>query len=280
MDSENLTSESENTILLDFAPEKGKEGFHYPVSHEDGTLIDDFVRDILLRVDITDVIPGTRSPDGDLATLVLIDCHFQGFTGEKGIKEFKFNIFFEDAKKRTSYYPTVVNLWPDDEYVLNESKADMENKTTLGAKLGGSGGGVDAGVDATWERSSKFTRVNHARLTAQSWSGPQSRTKNGLKLFMEQNPKLKDGIPASVQIGVLLYLPKKDIELSALVDYHATGGYRFNHEWKEKDYGKVRRIDSSKFTPRKSMKSKAIESTELDEVDLEARCKAYHHKSM
>ncbi|EHL02278.1 hypothetical protein GLAREA_08518 [Glarea lozoyensis ATCC 20868] len=262
--------EPDNVALVQFVSVRDDTRFHESDEAEDRFIVDDFCAGLLLRVEVTDVVPGTLTPGGDPATLVLLKSSFLGFTSQRRFREVELIINFFDAQSSPYHDPEVVDLWPDGEYTYRSSERQVENTINASAMAGGSFAGASTSVGMLWERTTSTTQEDAALMTGATWRGPRSGRRNGVRLFLSENASQPTGIVTEVHSSVLLRQKKQDRQLTAEVKVTAQGGQRFRAEWLYRRLSGTRTISAPAFTPRKTSKSAKVNNNFLDNEDLTA----------
>jgi len=268
METKPLNPEAENVAIVQFVPVRDDTKFHYSGGEEDRVIVDDFCAGLLLQIEVTDVVNGQLTPEGDFATLVLITNRFLGFTSQRRFREVELIITFHDAKKNSFYDPEVVKHWPDGEYTYRESSVQVEDTKAVSATAAAGYAGANASITTNWERKTSTNQVGRARMTGAAWKGQNSMTRNAVRVFIQENASQKDGIVSEVQLAVLLRQKGQDRELSAQVQITAEAGQWFRAEWKYRGLDGKRTIGSSAFSCRTTAKSAKVKDQHLQDEDL------------
>jgi hypothetical protein len=270
MESEASLPAEDNVAYLQFVPVRDDADFHLLDEKEEPYIVDDFCAGLQLQSEVTDVIHGTLGDKGEPATLLLIRLRFLGFTSERRLQEVELVIRFEDAKKRPFSDPEVVDLWPDGEYILNETNVNVENTTEVSSTFGGGSAGVTATVGARWERKTTSSRVDRARLTGTRWREGNARKRHAVRFFVTENKSREDGVPSEILTSILLKRRDDEKEFSGHVRVRAEAGQFFKAKWIYKGLGGKRIISASVFDSRTSAKTSDVKKDKLANEDLGA----------
>jgi len=198
-----LTTDQEkrDTHRLDESP--------YQIQRPD--VVDDLCNGLLLQARIDRIIHGHESDGGSPATLIVFGFRFHGIDDERRFRQAVITILFRDEKKRNSYDPEVVALWPNGDFILGEPtevEVEKKNATEVGADL--TGGTVVQGgghVVQKWEHTQSFKKSDKSTLTGSIVLDTEVRytgANNAVRLTISENRTAGSGVVTEFRAAVLL----------------------------------------------------------------------------
>lgn len=274
METTSVNPAAPNVAKVQLVPKRDDTQTHYADEEEDRMIVEDFCAGLYVQIEVTDVVRGHLTPDGEKGTLVLMTNRFNGLTGGRRLREVEMIINFYDAAGTALYNPDVVKLWPDGEYIYRESEVHVDETTSVtggaGAGAGYAGASLNANISATWERKTSTTQKGRARMTGVTWRGPASKIRNGIRLFIQENAEQKDGIVSEVHTSVLLRHRDPDRGLKADVQINVNADLWFKTAWRLHGFGGWRAIEAPAFLPRMTARASQIQiqTKALQDADL------------
>ncbi|KNG85641.1 hypothetical protein ANOM_006032 [Aspergillus nomiae NRRL 13137] len=162
--------------------------------------------DLTVQANITSVLHGTLTPDGDYATLLVIEYRFQGsLTRSTRFKSAMIKVKFTTTEDDLRGRPIVRSVAPDGTFFLNSETADITDTLSANGSAKVGAGPVILGVDAGWERSTSVKRESHTTLVGTTWiDGRDAGKPNMGRWKLTENKSKKDGIPSMLRTAILV----------------------------------------------------------------------------
>ncbi|KAG9233404.1 hypothetical protein BJ875DRAFT_512223 [Amylocarpus encephaloides] len=270
-------------IPLEEMGDAGEGTFHtrqVPSSGMAGPIIDRGKR-LIVQAELGDVIHGSSTPEGEPATLLILDFRFLSASHERRFRAVEIELEFWNTKVDGD--PVLVKIAPAGVFHLNPTARLEESIITMGAGLGLSGGGafvtIGANAHASWSRYSATQLTDATSLAGslhrrgRNWGKP-----NTARLVMNENPAQKDGVPTQLRAAMLLERAEPDEPFEMRVHVKASVDMRYQStqllkQWAGRDITK----DSVLFDPSAraglgQASVTAIDRASLAAVDLASLC--------
>lgn len=166
--------------------------------------------DVKYQANLFAVVHGTLTPDGPRAVLIVVDFRFFSDPQERRFQNVDITMAFgrADSVLGGPKEPVVVQLAPEGAFVMDESTETQED--TVEAHVSAEGGVslANLGIGSSFQR--KVTKVNkdYATLHGMGWIEVRNTGEwNSAKWHIQENSKLRNGVPPSLRAAVLLSLP-------------------------------------------------------------------------
>lgn len=235
-------------------------------SSQDETLFDQSVgRDSLrLMAEMLDVVHGRLSPEGDPATLIVLDFRFQPNAIGRRFRSAKIIVTFLDPDVNSRHFaPAVEDIAPDESLSLLRSTKHVEDTEGLsgGISAGPPGTTISAGLQD--QHKTTLDYENFAKLLgAKRLLGRISGPKNAVTWTLLENDDIKSGIPTLLQGAILLNRSNNKID----ENFQATVDIEVEVDWLL--HRKVKAHDKVNFDPTLDHVGKLWKQDNFGVIDL------------
>lgn len=230
-------------IELHEAPEVGDDADYHLLNKPGGEnqrkhiLQEGKPKDLTLHGDLYAVVHGTLTPNGDDATLIVMQFTFAGSTScERRFRKVEIKIKFANGEDAfgTASDPVVKTIAPEGEFVVGEQSTETSStKLTAGISVPvaqGTGVELKAGLhhSTTTVRSSRATIFGTKRIEMRRYGSPN------MALWKLTEDKIgKTGVPSSLRAAILV-VPQTEDGFRAIVEVDATADAMFAAEVKSR----------------------------------------------
>ncbi|KAE8384610.1 hypothetical protein BDV23DRAFT_166457 [Aspergillus alliaceus] len=162
--------------------------------------------ELSVQANILSVLHGTLTPNGDYATLMIIEYRFQGSLARSTrFKSAMIKVKFVPSEDDPAGCPIVKNVAPDGTFFLNSVTTDITDTLSANGSAQAGAGPATLGVGAGWERSTSVKREYHTTLVGTTWiDGRDAGKPNMGRWKVTENKSKKDGIPSLLRTAILV----------------------------------------------------------------------------
>jgi len=212
-----------------------------------------------IQSDLLEVIHGSMTPQGDPATLIIMEFRFQKMTSVPSSRRFraatiKFR-FFDPSNPDGGKDPAIVKIAPHGVHSSNITPVSREVKRGVGL-------GLQSGVEPAnlvtlageiaWESNSTLETTDKTIVSGlimhdqyRSWG-----SRNVAMWSTSENPSQKDGVPSVIRAAVLLQRKADTGQFQMETEVEATVDMRYNAKVAmQKMFGRLERDDAVTFDP-------------------------------
>lgn len=233
--------------------------------------------ELTVYADLYNVTHGTRSPQGDAATLIVMDFRFTGSDQNKRrFREATIMVKFElaDQTSDDESGPEVLKIAPHGTFFNNQSTQDEEVKVSTNATASGGGGPVNLGIGAGWEKTKHIAKEDRMVLSGNPRiEGRRSGSYNAARWKLRENKLKQQGLPTFFRTAILIS-PRSTGKFKAIVTVHTEVNLTYSLQQSIKKFAGGRVVDPVYFdveTKRKSLGPKldSVDPKSLELCDLE-----------
>ncbi len=215
-----------------------------------------------------DVVHGTLEPEGEPATLLVFDFHFDPRKRARRIVEARMNFVF--AGTGSTPAPAVLKMAPRGRMVVVPTQQTESSTVGVNANAGGGALGISLGTGLKWEKSvsretnDATTVVGSVDMVGRNYGEP-----NGVSWALIENRSLENGVPAHLRTAVLLQREGEESAFQATVTIRVKADLR---SAVERLFGKTPRDDPILYDPSRppTHKLQDYDAENLGKVDLQA----------
>lgn len=217
---------SNDTKFLISLLETGDEGSNYRCENYNDELQRKHIAqrmdsDLMVQSDLFSVVHGTLTPDGEAATLIVMDFRF--FGSQPGGRRFRKAVIEVGFSQHGTPMgrmddPVVLQIAPYEAFAMDP--AITQHETTLSATTNadaGPAGLATIGIGAGYEKKTTLDKKAYTTLYGTKWIAKRSSGEaNTAKWMIWENEIAKNGIPTGLRTAILVK-PKSDKKFSAHV---------------------------------------------------------------
>ncbi|KAL2850247.1 hypothetical protein BJY01DRAFT_245558 [Aspergillus pseudoustus] len=191
----------------------------------------DYGTNLNVQGSLVEVIHGTLTADGELATLIIMDFRFTTLSPPRRFRKATISVRFEDGESSDATPPEVLHISPDGAFAMNRSTTTAENEYGVHAVTGAGFSGLASlslGVD--WKLTESTTKTHQATLKGLRMVVGRGRPpKNAARWVLHENSEAEDGIPSYLRCAIIVRR-KSTRPFLGFVQVHASADYKYLFE--------------------------------------------------
>lgn len=158
---------------------------------------------LILQAALASVTHGEFTPNGSAASLLIFEFNFVG-KGSRRFTKASITLNFDDARGESRNRPVVWAIAPSGCYAINKNIATRDINQSFNGNVSGGVAGINGGVGYTWEASETQEAPHSAKMVGLKRVLADGGKNNGVIWILEEDKKIKEGIPTFLRAGVLL----------------------------------------------------------------------------
>lgn len=233
--------------------------------------------ELTVYADLYNVTHGRRSPQGDAATLIVMDFRFTGSDSNKRrFREATIMVKFElaDQGMDDESGPEVLKIAPHGTFFRNQSTQEEQIKANVNATASGGGGPVNLGIGAGWEKTKTITKEDRMALSGNPRiEGRRSGSYNAARWKLRENKLKQQGLPSFFRTAILIS-PRSTGKFKAIITVQTEVSLIYSLQQSIKKFAGGRVVDPVYFdveAKRKALGPKldSVEPENMEICDLE-----------